>query len=767
MMWQDILRRLKTGEGILLTILIGAALTAFYFGPLFQRPSHTYFSKGGDGFQIYYESVYHVKYDTKWWHQESANYPYGESIFFTGSMPLLNNFAKIFGSSSGSFCVWLINMMMLLSPLLGAVFLYLLFRHLKLPWIYAAIAANGVAFLSPQMIRMSGHYSLSWIFLLPAFIYLLLKFYEYPNLKKSWVIFFLVLLGGMTHMYFLAFFLALGGVYWIALFVTRDRGFGRFLFSLKHFSIQLLLPLVLVQVITLLTDPVADRTAFPWGYLYYHATFDGVFYPFNLPYAPVFDKVMEHEYPPDWEGFAYVGFAAILGLLILAGVQAYRFVRLRFHLLLSVSDSKPMNILFWTSVFLLWISCAHPFIDEHQNWLEYLGPLRQFRAVGRFSWPFFYLANIVVVYRMFKIFKNVPLRFAICAVILGLLYFDGYYNTKGLSEKLANRIPELEDKANALPENQWLKKIDATKYQAILPLPLYCTSSENIARFAQNEDVIFRSYLVSLQTGLPIMSTAAARTSIGQSVKMISVILDPNGTPTAVNDLPNEKPLLLMVIDNGLNENEKRIVSYATLLDETPKFRLYSITPKKLAEIPRLVSAETKAHRDTAAKISRDKFLLSDSAVLIYNGYDQSAGEGFHGKGVFTADIRDYSRIVDTALTPGDYLVSFWMDNMTEDIYPRTVVETVVFDSAGKSLSYDFTASHWKLKAIDGKWGLLEIPVHIADSTNRLTVTLWNDQVKKGTPLRLDELIIRPSGIDIFRKDEIYFRNNRYYTHTP
>src|ERR1041385_3478929 len=165
------LKRIFSDKGLLLTLVLSLCIVCIFYGKLLLHPCSTYFGAHGDGLLIYYETLFHIKHDTAFWSQNSINYPYGESIFFTGTMPFINNFAKLFGTSAGPFGIGLINLVMLFSPVIGALFIYAIFRHLRLPWHYGALTATAIAFLSPQMMRMQGHYSLQWVFLIPALFY--------------------------------------------------------------------------------------------------------------------------------------------------------------------------------------------------------------------------------------------------------------------------------------------------------------------------------------------------------------------------------------------------------------------------------------------------------------------------------------------------------------------------------------------------------------------------------------------------------------------
>ncbi len=762
------LRRIFSDKGLLLTLVLSLVILIVFYGKLLLHPCTTYFGASGDGLQIYYETLYHTKFDPEFWRQQSINYPYGESIFFTGAMPFVNNLVKIFGPSAAPLGVGLINLLMLFSPVIGALVIYAIFRHLRLPWLYGALSATFIAFLSPQLARFSGHYSLSWVFLIPAMIYLLLRFYDYPSLTKSLLIAFLVFLGATTHLYFLVFFAALGGIYWAVLFLTRDRGFGRFLFVLKHAGIQFVLPVALIQVLVMWSDTVPDRTAAPWGYLVYHSNSTGIFFPFGKPYAELLQKFMTPD-PVELEGVAYIGLAAITGLAAIALVQLYRLIRGRFRLFPAVTDHKVLNIFFWASLFLLWISFAEPFINGHEDWLVHMGPLRQFRAVGRFTWVFFYVINIIAVYRLYKIaLRKNFLRYAIMAVVPTLLFVDMFYNVYGQQDLYNNRIAELEDETNTLPQNAWLKNFDASAYQAILPLPFFHIGSENISRIPEDDPEIIRAtYIVSLKTGLPTMAATSGRTSISQSLKLVSLVLEPLRPAPVLADLPDKRPLLLIVRPATLDEQENRILALAKPVATSTDYNVYSILPATLDSLAHYRYEAVRSGFASAVKFPNGKFLATDSSAYVYyNSFDSEKGKAFRGTGGYTGSIRAFNRLLDSTLTvPGEYTASFWIDNIGKDVYPRLVIEVFITDPAGKAQAYYFNSNAIReLQAVDGSWGLVEFPLTVPAENAHAQITVWNMDMKASDELHVDELLVRPKNTDLYEVNgDTIIRNTRKY----
>jgi len=761
------LKRIFSDKGLLLTLGLSLSIVCIFYGKLLLHPCSTYFGAHGDGLQIYYETLFHTKFDTEYWRQNSINYPYGESIFFTGAMPFLNNLVKIFGPSAAPLGVGLINLMMLFSPVIGAVFIYAIFRHLRLPWHYGALTATAIAFLSPQMMRMQGHYSLQWVFLIPALFYLLLRFYDCPSLWKSFAIAGLIFLGASTHLYFLAFFAAIAGPYWAILFITRDRGFGRITFLLKHASIQFLLPVILLQLLVMMSDHVTDRTVAPWGYLVFHSNLSGVFYPFGKPYESLFASF----YTPDQvelEGIAYVGLAGIIGLITITIVQLVRLFRGRIKLLLSVTDNKVLNIFFWTSLVVLWTSFAHPFIGGHEDWLPYLGPLRQFRSVGRFTWIFFYILNIIVVYRLYKVVQEKKnISYVVMIVITTLLFTDMYYFIRETQVLYNNKIAALEDDSNSLPENAWLKNFNPKMYQAILPLPYFHNGSENLCRVAIDPEIVRCSYIVSLKTGLPMMGVTSARVSLGQTRKLVPIVLEAIRPIPVLKDLPDHRPLLIIVRKEMLDSNEKAILDLAVLIGKSIEYEIYSLDPDRLNVLVENRYNAVKMEFSSARKFPAGNFIATDSAVeYFYNSFDTHKGNGYRGGGTYSGKIHEFNSIYDSTIAhSGNYTASFWVNHIGDDVYPRLIIEIFASDPAGKAPPYYFMSNALlQLKAIDGNWGLDEIPVIIPAENSHLKITVWNSEMKKNDFFEIDELLIRPAAVDLYQiNNDTITRNNRTY----
>ncbi len=111
-----------------------------------------------------------------------------------------------------------------------------------------------------------------------------------------------------------------------------------------------------------------------------------------------------------------------------------------------------------------------------------------------------------------------------------------------------------------------------------------------------------------------------------------------------------------------------------------------------------------------------------------------------------------------------DLLVSFWMADVTKDLYPRATIEICSIDSSGKAMSVDYTTIGQGLKALDDSWGLIEFPVKPKPGSKKIQITIWNKEFRDDTEMVLDELFIRPATSDIYKvyPDGIA-KNNRFY----
>jgi hypothetical protein len=726
-------------KGILLTLVLGIAVLFLFFGPLLKDPNQVYFSPSGDGLKSYVGAVYHLQHDTTLFRMNAMNYPYGEMAFYTDCQPMIVNPMKIMSNHGIDFrpyIVGIINLFMLFSIVLGAIFICLIFIELKVSWWFAAIASIGIAMLSPQIGRLGGHFSLSHILWLPMLIWLLMQFDKNKSYRLSLLIGLVTFLSAGMHMYFFALFGFLFLFYWVNCLYTKEMDFKNYRWIL-HLFIQLIIPLILVKLIAGSNDGITDRTTHPWGFMTYKANPASVLLPLHKPYARFLMQIETFK-TFEWEAFAFVGLVSLIGFIagITKMIQRIR----KKQSWWKVSDHKLINVFFWASIASLLLSFSIPFNMGLMFLLDYLGPIQQLRALARFSWLFYYLINILVFYGIFSLLKR-KLPMKILAVLaLAFLMYDGYLNVSQYAPRLNNRVAELDDLANTTPENAWVSLIDKNQYQAILPLPFFHVGSENVW-LEPKCDILRQSFIVSLKSGLPSMGVMLSRTSLSQTYKSLALVSNPVSPFQIVRDLPNKKPLLLMVEScNDLTMPEKNLVQHSTLLWQGPKFTFYKLQVAQLDSIA--FQGEKQFNKEMQAVYTR-----SDSAQLLYyTGFESNPqSETFDGSGAFSEDITDWKRIAEPILKNGKAgdacEVLFWAKGYETDLMARTIFE---FNQKTGDQTVDYKYDqfqHYYCSLKDG-WMRIRIQFVLKSDHDQVMLSVRNADLKN-FKLLVDDVVIR------------------------
>lgn len=746
--------------GLVLCLGLSLLFLLLFFRPVLRDPDHTYFATGGDGLKAYFGAQYHVDYDSLALRSYGMNYPFGEVISFTDCQPPVVNTIRMVATAFpfiGDHTVGLINLLMLLSILLGVLFLYLILTDNGIAWWYAGVVAVGIAFLSPQLGRMGGHFSLSWVFWIPLTAWLILRFD-----RSRWLIYSLLLgittfLAGYLHFYYVGFigFLLLG--YWLFRFIWYRRASTFWYRDLLHVFLQFLLPVLLLQFLVQISDDVTDRTSWPFGFDGSTAHPVAIFFPSGTPWAFV-PRVLTVFNHIAWESWAYIGTAALAGSL--AGLYLLgRRIR-RKQPFWRVSPDRSMNVLFWVSFAALLFSFGIPFVFGLEFLYEYLGPFRQLRVLARFSWLFYYFLNLVVFASLFrKAFVAPAHRWwkVVAGVAVVLLLFEAVFNTRGIAVHLNNRIPELEDRENLTPANQWVKVIDREAYQAILPLPWFHVGSENIW-IDGTEEGKEAAMVASLKTGLPLAATMLSRTSLSQTFMSYSLLLEPLQRLELADYLPTEKPFLVMVMKGYTpTPTEAWLLRGAVPVAGAENFDLLSLPVGQIKSQHETWRRQVIDQFTTSHLYLRDNFLVSDSTAFFRaHGFDdQGSAVTLRGTGAFTFPAGEkVVMIADTlaGVPAGTTLtLGFWVYHYQEDATLRTRLEIVQRDPAREEVTERVETQLFRhIKAFQGDWALVELDLQTASPGALLELHLYHDVLRHGEFIA-DELLIRQKGTDVWQ----------------
>ncbi|MEN8158359.1 MAG: hypothetical protein ABFS10_15505, partial [Bacteroidota bacterium] len=329
--------------GAAITVILSTVILFSFFHRVVLDANQLSFAAGGDGLKSTFGTVYHIKYDSTYWHTDAMNFPFGESVFFTGNQVVLTNILKLMkdvGWDLSDYAMGISNILILLSFVLAALFIYLIFIELKMGWWMAIAGSILIILLSNQWERLGGHYNLAYAHLIPVIIYMLLRFYRKPTYLLSSIFGIVVVLFSAKQLYIAAFIMLFWIPFWIFLFFHDREKFGRPLFLVTHMLIQFILPFILFNLFTGMHNPGLDRTAYPWGFYPSRILLNAVFFPEGLPHEFIqFKGVVRSK--------AYVGLLGTVVAAVILFSVVRKLVRRDGIKALQVSENPAWSLLFW------------------------------------------------------------------------------------------------------------------------------------------------------------------------------------------------------------------------------------------------------------------------------------------------------------------------------------------------------------------------------------------------------------------------------------
>jgi len=761
-------------KGLIILLALSIAIVFFFFKEPIKNPNSTFFASGGDGLKDYYTTSYFVEYDTCYFHTYSMNYPHGENILFTGNQPSISFFIKFISDNIvdiTDYTVAILNLFMLFSIILGTVLLYLLFQHFKLPVIYSIIAAIGITFLSPQIARLAGHFSLSYIFVIPAILYCIVKFHEKPTYWKSIILALLFIWFFGFHVYMIGFYSIVVVLYWVIIFAIK-RNKLNYKTGFFHFSIQFLIPVFLILLINIITDDVADRSSYPWGFLHYTAYFQSILLPIGRPYAQFLYKISSFD-SIDWEGFAFVGTTAAIGFLVICFNVVKKVSKRQKINVFNLDEHKLLlNVLLIISIIGLLYSFGLPFKLGLKSLVDYIGPLKQMRGIARFSWIFFYVINIYVFYylwEMRKIIIKKPVYILLIGVGFSFLLYDAYYNVNFWSSFVNNKIPELSKDSEKTPE--WKKIINQGNYQAILPLPYFHIGSENIW-IEPVDGINNKNFIVSWKTGLPSMGVYLSRTSLSQTIINNQLCWEEYRKPKIISKLNPEKDILLLTLKNQdkIPEPQINLIRKSHFLYENDDFRLYQTPFDSLATLASNLYLETMQEYKNKKLFDHGTY-KSDSKnknFMVYKSSKNQRSNEFYiekesnkQKIIYNGSFYETKLPLDNEQT--EYVLSFWISDIYTDLLLRSRLIFELSDSENTVYDYQSHSLFDLIKTVDKNWALIELTFNVEKIEHFLKFRIRNRNLRNNF-YNIDEIMIRPKNVSVYNKTDNYImKNNRFF----
>jgi hypothetical protein len=425
----------------------------------------------------------------------------------------------------------------------------------------------------------------------------------------------------------------------------------------------------------------------------------------------------------------------------------------------QISD---MRIVIRASVLMLFFSMCLPFEWGLQFVPEIITPLKQFRALGRFSWIFFYVINIAAAtyfYRLLHDFadsKYTLLRPAGYVVIILIWIFDAgsfYINHGPVSitnnDKLENTSQEYLDRFANL-------NIKPSEFQAIFSLPLAAVRTDKMT-FETNLSAHNEAMKCAFPTGIPILQSTASRPSLSQTLSSIQLLSSPNIAKKRLHDMDERPLLMLYTIGSELRDAEKNILNKGELFWEDQYIQLYRLPLEAFRDSTHVLIDTYEANQSDSAivDVSKELQCIPNCDGVIFKSFDEQT---LHTKAIFGRSSW-YSKsksvvLVDTILINQDTApmeASFWIyidpefSGMPSYEY-FSGTQKAVATSEGRIETRDLTE-------IYGQW----VRVSIA-----LKNMAYHKIIIYGAKTTIDNLLIKSSNQTVYVRDGSQILSNNY-----
>lgn len=642
----------------LVVLLLAVAVCFRFFGEMILQPNEFLFGAEGDGLKNYFSVAYQVIHGDGMWFKGML-YPYGDNIIFADGQPLLTKILSWFiepDVNNGTQIIGIMNLLMIGSLAITAWCLHrLLVWNYVNPW-FAVPFALTIAFLSPQVARFIGHYALGYAFFIPMTWLFIASF---SRAKWPWLVAFItsivVLLFGFLHPYYLFLFVIfLGAVIGWELLINKFNWKAIDQFFPKVFAV--IVPLVLFMIYQKTANVYTDRPTSPAGIFSLMASFQSVFVPVADPFRNLFHNYFFRIFiPTSWEGNAYIGMVASFTAFVSVLAFGKRALKRHWKILTHPVLPPALKMAFIPGVIALLFSMG-VIHNLGLYWLsDFVTPLKQFRSLGRVAWIFYYVFSVWTAYHLYALWRHfrgvrqgrytyhISVIVALCSFLWML---DAIVNIKYNKSQMAGRSAREIFSDNYV--SQWQAGgVNIQEYQAILPLPMALIGSEKIGLEIGHKSLLY-AMKGSFSSGLPMIGGAMSRTSLGVTEKTAQLVADSLFPRPILDELDQEKKLLLLQSDEPLNLEEQRLIDHSTLIFKNEQYSLHAIS---VADIKSMYE-QIRASADSLITQNNDHYLYPSSL--------KSNDESLWGAPTFEAKPLDH--LLDSVFdTSTNYVLSYWV----------------------------------------------------------------------------------------------------------
>lgn len=736
----------KINQFALLCFFLSFGVLFFFYSKVLLHPNDVLFSADGDGIKNYYTYLYQANYATSLVNFTGMNYPYYEHVVYTDGHPLLAFLIRSLGLAA--YGIGILNFLMLLSYPIASFFIFKILKHYQVSNLWAVLAGIALAFMSPQIFRMMGHFSLSYVFAIPGLFWFLIKYTQDKSWKWSVLIGLYTAVFFFTHPYLGMILLLFTLTYWLISFMLAKNRWRLFF----HLGLQVVLPFLIFQGLMFLTDTHNDRLSNPAGFFHYYAGWKSMLIPHDGPLSGIFSafevKIGE------WETWAYLGFPTVVFIVVLIVYAIKNRKQIEFKPLLRTE----LMLFVLTSYLILMFSFCFPLKYDWLRWMaDVVSPIKQFRVLGRFAWVFYYVITIASIVGFYKVFRHRNAR-VYDLIFVGAFVFYGmeFYGLHTRSNEIISQHPNTFKPENVNQDlTQVVDYLNSSDYDAIIFLPMQHMSSENIMLLG-TEEANRDAMILSFHTQLPTVNSISSRMSFSESVKVNNFFSPEFIEKDFVYDLPADDKIVIVKNKDALKLQELRLIWCSEKIMENDTYEVFHFdknkynTPYYFNEV---VQKEKLATRSVGQGWKSDT-----TRWFYYDGFDEPNSkllphEIFAGSSALK-DAKnggnELVKLTKSQLRPGDYSAKFWF-YLKEDRPDLTAIcqtYSAKLDSTIWISQFDMRQPN----LIVQDWCLIEMDFTIDQDFDEFKIILTGNG--NGAPFIVDELLIQPKGYELFKREK-------------
>lgn len=276
--------------------------------------------------------------------------------------------------------------------------------------------------------------------------------------------------------------------------------------------------------------------------------------------------------------------------------------------------------------------------------------------------------------------------------------------------------------------------------------------------------------VISYHSGLPMVNAFLPRPSISESRKIMQLFSPPHYQKEIESDLESKQPFLILSTHEDLNPRESELIQRAEFLFENDFGKLYRIDYDQLLGIHSdEVIDEFRGIKDSTVAVNG--IYTAHPKEIVHQDFEENENEiALFGQGAFSEPNTGTFKITeftpDSILASQDYVISLWFYNKNiRQTYSNIKLE--ISDMNTGMLTYEAYHTPFQSGVIFGNWSLVEIPFTLKPIHRATLIVNAANPIKD--LLYIDELLIRPVTVDVFREikfegEHFVLKNNHIYS---